>query len=547
MPGNGPSAEILGRWLFALHTLDMLADADQMAAFLQPMLSEAPGISDAFVCLGGTIHPVASASRQGVDCPRGVGPLTRVPRCALAERPDVRLVSIGTPRRAFGCLGVMVGDETEFANYQPFLINIGHMIATVLENAEISGSLAAANEQLTTLVDQLEVRVRDRTSDLEAANESVIREQTALKRANRMLLTLGAGDQALVHAEDEASLLSGIVEAVATRGHWRVAFVALREVAQDGGGQQWDVRGIAGAGASEVAAWFRLPDVATLLESMLGTGQNQIPLEVETPALGRLLVAALRDGPATIGVLCAGLGADAQDANDRQAVALLEQLAGDLAYGLGRLRDIARVTEGLAQTIVALGSTIEVRDPYTAGHQRRVSEIARAIAERLGWTAFDVEGVRVTASIHDIGKIAIPAEILTRPGRLMDLEMSLIKTHAQIGADIVAGIDFPWPVAEMIRQHHERLDGSGYPRGLSGGEILPGTNILVVADVFEAITHDRPYRRGWGIDVAIAELTRGRGLQYAPIVVDAYLAILAEHPPEPDRAPGELSFGQGSA
>jgi PAS domain S-box-containing protein/putative nucleotidyltransferase with HDIG domain len=169
---------------------------------------------------------------------------------------------------------------------------------------------------------------------------------------------------------------------------------------------------------------------------------------------------------------------------------------------------VARNLKAMVETIA---TTVECRDPYTAGHQRRVADIASAIAQEMGLDSSTVEGVRTAASIHDIGKISIPAEILSKPGRLSGPELELIREHAETGYQIVAGIDFPWPVAEMIRQHHERLDGSGYPRGLEAGDILLGSKIIAVADIVEAMTAHRPYRAGYGIDVALDHIRKESG------------------------------------
>ena len=171
--------------------------------------------------------------------------------------------------------------------------------------------------------------------------------------------------------------------------------------------------------------------------------------------------------------------------------------------------------------IGAIAATIDARDPYTAGHQRRVAGIAAAIATQLGLDESEIEGVRLAATIHDIGKIGVPAEILTRPGKLRPEERALLKIHPRTGYDIVAGIDFPWPIAEMVLQHHERLDGSGYPNGLHGDEILLGARIIAVADTVEAMAAHRPYRSARGLDAALAEIQSGRGTRYDPDVVDA--------------------------
>jgi putative nucleotidyltransferase with HDIG domain len=181
------------------------------------------------------------------------------------------------------------------------------------------------------------------------------------------------------------------------------------------------------------------------------------------------------------------------------------------ANGLAESADRLRRT--LTGAIAALGAIVELRDPYTAGHQRRVAQLACAIAAELGWDDEAVETLRAAALLHDAGKIVVPAEILTRPGRLTDNEMELIRAHSSAGADIVAKIDFGADVAEIVRQHHERLDGSGYPQALCADEITPGAKILAVADVVEAMISHRPYRPALSLDEALVEIGQGIGLQ----------------------------------
>ena len=213
----------------------------------------------------------------------------------------------------------------------------------------------------------------------------------------------------------------------------------------------------------------------------------------------------------------------------------LEELARGLSYGLGSLRikaerDQAHGALGktLLQTVEAVARVVEMRDPYTSGHQRRVADLASSIAAELGLDAHRIEGVRVGALLHDIGKIAVPTEILTRPGRLSDIEYGMIKGHPQAGHDILKDVSFPWPVREMILQHHERLDGSGYPHGLKGARIVLEARILAVADVVEAMTTHRPYRAGLGIDKALAEIEQGQGNLYDPAAVEACLRLFRE-------------------
>ncbi|HDJ30241.1 MAG TPA: HD-GYP domain-containing protein, partial [Candidatus Acetothermia bacterium] len=183
---------------------------------------------------------------------------------------------------------------------------------------------------------------------------------------------------------------------------------------------------------------------------------------------------------------------------------------------------LERTLEGIVE---ALGAAIELRDPYTAGHQRRVAELAVAIAEEMGLPTEKVEATRYAALVHDIGKLAVPAEILAKPAALTDTEFSLIKFHPQQAYDILKEIDFPWPLAEIVLQHHERLDGSGYPNGLKGDEILLEARIIAVADVVEAMSSHRPYRPALGIEAACDEIKAKRGRLYDPDVVDACVSL----------------------
>ncbi len=184
--------------------------------------------------------------------------------------------------------------------------------------------------------------------------------------------------------------------------------------------------------------------------------------------------------------------------------------------------NLKKVTDA---TIQAIALTVEKRDPYTSGHQRRVAKLARAIAETIGLSEDQIEGAHVAASIHDIGKISLPAEILSKPIQLSEIEISLIQAHAQAGYDILKGLDFPWPIADIIIQHHERMDGSGYPRGLSGDRISIEARIIGVADVVETMSSHRPYRPSMGIEKALEEITLNSGTLYDSQIVDACLNI----------------------
>jgi PAS domain S-box-containing protein/putative nucleotidyltransferase with HDIG domain len=191
-------------------------------------------------------------------------------------------------------------------------------------------------------------------------------------------------------------------------------------------------------------------------------------------------------------------------------------------------QSLKKLRRNLMGTIQAMSSMVEIRDPYTAGHEKIVSMLARAIANELGLPSDVVDNIRMAASIHDIGKIAVPTEILSKPGRLTDIEMSLIQRHSQTGYEILKDVDLPYPIARIVLQHHERLNGSGYPQGIRIGEILLESRIVSVADVVEAMASHRPYRPALGIDIALEEIEKNKGTFYDAVVVDACVRLFRE-------------------
>jgi PAS domain S-box-containing protein/putative nucleotidyltransferase with HDIG domain len=187
-----------------------------------------------------------------------------------------------------------------------------------------------------------------------------------------------------------------------------------------------------------------------------------------------------------------------------------------------------QMQEMLIAMVNALASTVEMKDQYTAGHQPRVTQLACAIAKEMGLPEEQIEGIRMAGLIHDIGKIMIPAEILNKPGPLTEIQYEMVKMHPRAGYDILKDIKFPWPVAQMVLQHHELMDGSGYPQGLSGEKILLEARILAVANVVEAMVSHRPYRAAYGIKEALAEILKNKGILYDSVVVDACLKLFTE-------------------
>jgi putative nucleotidyltransferase with HDIG domain len=221
-------------------------------------------------------------------------------------------------------------------------------------------------------------------------------------------------------------------------------------------------------------------------------------------------------------------------------VQLFESLAKEIGFGLRSIerqhklddqiqekeRAQDRLSDALRSTIEAMSKTMEWRDPYTAGHQRRVALISVALAKKLGWSADEVQALYMAAMVHDIGKVSVPAEILTKPTHLTDLEMKMVQGHVEAGYQILKDIPFPWPIADMVRQHHERLDGSGYPNGLKGDQICQQARVLAVADTIEAMATHRPYRPARGLDAAMNEIRTQSGGRLDEKVVNAAFSLM---------------------
>jgi putative nucleotidyltransferase with HDIG domain len=223
-------------------------------------------------------------------------------------------------------------------------------------------------------------------------------------------------------------------------------------------------------------------------------------------------------------------------------ITLFESLAHEIGFGLRAIErqhqlDIQihekelvqeRLAGALRSTIEAMAKTMEWRDPYTAGHQKRVAQISMKIAKKLGMSSDEVQALYMAAMVHDIGKVAVPSEILTKPTHLTELEMKMVQEHAETGYQILKDIPFPWPIAKMVHQHHERLDGTGYPLGLVGDQICQEARILAVADTIEAMATHRPYRPARGLDTALEQIRIEAGTKLDAKVVDAVFALTKE-------------------
>ncbi len=385
--------------------------------------------------------------------------------------------------------------------------------------------------------------------------------EVEMQRLNRALRTLSLCNTTLVHAVDEHELMDDISHILIENGGYRYTWVGYSDekhngtispvaYAGEGGKFQLALNDAVTHGGSDALALDALQRAKAVILRDLSKSEDPFQ-EWSEAALASGFAAAvalpLVSKGDIFGVICI-FSVEVNDFDDAE-IELLQEMAGDLSFGIRTLRSRAKrmqaetalqkteeerthfaeqLQRSLLQTIRAIALTIEKRDPYTAGHQERVAYLAVKIGEELGLDDDDLEGIKLSALIHDIGKISIPAEILSRPGALGPELFSIIKTHPRSGYDIISGIEFPWPLAEVVLQHHERMDGSGYPGGLKGDEIILEARILAVADVVEAMASHRPYRAGLGFERALEEVERGKGILYDAQVVDACVRVFSD-------------------
>jgi PAS domain S-box-containing protein len=378
--------------------------------------------------------------------------------------------------------------------------------------------------------------------------------ERTLRSTNRTLQALSAGNELLIHAKDEQQLLQDVCRLMVDIAGYRLSWIGyvehdaakcVRPVAYFGIEQDYIkamqitwADTLRGQGPTGRAVRSGLPEFARDMH----TDPHFAPWREQALLSGYASSIALPliNGREVFGILT--IYSAEPNAFNENEVTLLSELANDLAFGIitlrtrierdtlqqEQLRSAENMRQTLLDTIGAVALMVEKRDPYTAGHQLRVSDLCVAIGLKLGLPEDRIEGLRLGAIIHDIGKIYVPAEILNRPGKLTMPEFELIKVHPQVGYDIIKDVKFPWPVAQMILQHHERLDGSGYPQGLNDEQIIFEAKIIAVADVIEAMSSHRPYRPTLGIEKALAEIERGRGTFYDPAITDACIKLFRE-------------------
>ena len=441
------------------------------------------------------------------------------------------------------------------------MLVLEHAVNKALERAEFIDQRKRYREHLEEEVKKRTVEVEQRREELEKAYTNIKSEVTVRKKAEELLskinleLTmLSDCIHAVVRATDEQNLIKEVCQIIIDVGGYEMAWVGFAEqnlkknvkpVAWMGCNEgfieiidiSWDDCD-RGRGPTGTAIRTGMPvvnentgenkSIKFLREEMLKRNFNSsiaLPLKYEDKVLGVLTIYAREP-----------------QAFDTSEVDRLMGLANDLAYGICALRTraervqagkeielhVEKLQNALADTIKVLASTVEVRDPYTAGHQRRVATLARAIASEMGLSDHQAEGVFMAGIVHDLGKIYVPAEILAKPSRLNDIEFNLIRTHSQVGYELLKTIDFPWPIAQIVYQHHERLNGSGYPQGLLSDQILIEAKIICVADVVEAMASHRPYRPARGVDAALEHIQEEGGTLYDSSAVNTCLKLFTE-------------------
>ena len=376
-----------------------------------------------------------------------------------------------------------------------------------------------------------------------------------LEKHSWALSALSEATAALARAESQNILVQEVCDAIALQGPYVLAWVGKAEddvnksVKVIGGAGSalayinnivvsWSDQNVTGMGPAGISIRTNQPSI--VIDSEIDTGFASWKELARSFGIRSAIGCPIQDGERPFGALL--VYSKLPNAFGPNEVLLFQSLAREIGFGLRAIdrqhklddqiheKEVIqeRLSGALISTIEAMSKTMEWRDPYTAGHQKRVALISQAIARKLDWQQDAIQALYMAAMVHDLGKVAIPSEILTKPTKLTDLEMKLVEEHVEAGYQILKDIPFPWPIAEMVHQHHERLDGSGYPKGLKGDEICAEARILAVADTIEAMSTHRPYRPALGLNVAMEEIRLEAGSKLDLMVVDAAFSLLNE-------------------
>jgi len=383
-----------------------------------------------------------------------------------------------------------------------------------------------------------------------------VRKEHLLSAQNWALSAFSIAALALGHARSTEGLLQSICEAITRKSVYVLAWIGIAE-----DNPEKTVRIAASAGSA--VGFLNGMQLSWAADDPIGKGPTGIcvrthALQIMEDAATSPIYGPWRERAAQFGIRSSVsipvqvegswsgvlvVYAQRPRAFEASPVEVFQRLAEQIIHGVKALEQKAlleaerqhqertqkHLTEALSASVAAIVTAMEMRDPYTAGHESRVAEIAYAIGQEMGWNEDHLQGLRMAAMVHDIGKIAIPAEILTKPSKLNQEEYTLIKGHPDAGYAILRDIPFTWPVADIVRQHHEKLDGSGYPMGLKGDAILPEARILAVADIVEAMASNRPYRQAMDMAVVLEEIESLAGTLLDAEAVRICAALFREH------------------
>ena len=389
----------------------------------------------------------------------------------------------------------------------------------------------------------------------QALGPSTLAPQPISEKHGWALSALSEAAASLARADSQDRLVKEVCDSIAAQGPYVLAWVGKAEddlnksVRVIGGAGSaiayinnivvsWSDQNVTGMGPAGVC--IRTGKSSVVVDSELDPGFASWRDLARTFYIRSAIACPIQDGEKPFG--CLLIYSKKPNAFGPEEILLFESLAKEIGFGLraidrqqqldDQIHEKEKIQERLAaalrSTIEAMARTMEWRDPYTAGHQKRVASIATAIANKLNWSNEATQALYMAAMVHDIGKVAVPSEILTKPTHLTDLEMKMVQEHPETGFQILKDIPFPWPIAEMVHQHHERLDGSGYPKGLKGSEICQEARVLAVADTIEAMATHRPYRPARGLLAAMDEIRAEAGTKLDTQVVNAAFELLKD-------------------
>jgi HD-GYP domain-containing protein (c-di-GMP phosphodiesterase class II) len=404
--------------------------------------------------------------------------------------------------------------------------------------------LSQSQSALREANESLELRVRKRTEDLRQTNTQLRKEvsereaaEKQLRRLNFVLRAIRNVNQLIVQERDRAELVERACVALVEGQGYSTAWIALTDAHGNPTLTASQSETAHAIPTSDLLSGGRLPPCGAHVWQAGGISAIEPSGKLCADCASRSescdttrMTACLEHEGIRYGLL--GVTSPGAVVTQEEETDLLKEVTGDIAFALRNMdlelekhKAVAALRKSLEGTIQAIAAIAESRDAYTAGHQRKVTKLAVRIGEKMGLDKSQRDSLYVSGTLHDIGKIAVPAEILSKPSKLTEAEMQLIRCHPQAAYDILKGIEFPWPVAEFVLQHHERMDGSGYPNGLSGEQVLLEARIVAVADVVEAISSHRPYRPALGIEVALDEIQGNAGLLYDRSVVEACVSL----------------------